>query len=146
MNFTVIDNILFNVLLFFNFKSTISIMEKCIKCNKRKFSKQVLQICNVCYNALHNQNINIVVSNFIKSTHVNDKDAHMYYVPYDQFKEIKYVTSGGFSKIYKGIWIDANISNWQKYNCCANMTVVLKELNGSKNMTYKELNEVIFFI
>jgi hypothetical protein len=56
----------------------------------------------------------------------------MYYVPFNQFKDIKYIKSGGFSKIYKTIWIDGNV------------TVTLKELN-TKNMTYKELNEVQYF-
>ncbi len=121
---------LFSTLTNYFNKSTIMIMEKCNKCNKRKILIQVFfQIYGVCYDALHDQNINIVILNFIKYTHMNDYiDARMYYVPFDQFKDIKYINSGEFNKIYK--------SNWQKYNC-ANMTVVLKEINNFKNITYR---------
>ena len=51
-------------------------------------------------------------------------------------------------KIYKAIWIDGPI-DWYDKNLsryCPNYPVVLKKLNNSKNITTKELNEVIHSI
>ncbi|RIA85114.1 kinase-like domain-containing protein, partial [Glomus cerebriforme] len=38
----------------------------------------------------------------------------MEFVPYDQFKDIKFIAEGGFSKIYKATWIDGPIRGWNK--------------------------------
>jgi hypothetical protein len=71
--------------------------------------------------------------------------------PYDRFKNVEYFAEGGFSKIYKAIWIggpitDVLITDWNhnniNYNRKGNMIVVLKELNNSKNISSKDLNEV----
>ena len=56
----------------------------------------------------------------------------MEFVPYDQFKDVEFIAKGGFSKIYKATRIGRN------------QTVVLKKLNNSKNITSKELNEVLY--
>ena len=69
----------------------------------------------------------------------------MEFVPYDQFKNIEFIAEGGFSKIYKAIWIDGPVIDYDTiYTTCRdpNCTVVLKKLNNSKNITSKELNEV----
>ena len=66
----------------------------------------------------------------------------MEFVPYNQFKDVKFIAEGGFSKIYKAIWVDGPIFNWDKIKRSHNYTVVLKKLNNSKNITTKELNEV----
>ena len=78
----------------------------------------------------------------------------MVFVPYDQFKDVKFIAEGGFSKIYKAIWIDGpTITNWCnkkqsfcKLTCNKNYQAVLKKLNYSKNITSKEMNEVIIII
>jgi len=59
------------------------------------------------------------------------------WIPYDRLKDIKYLDKGGFSTIYKAIWLDNN------------ETVVLKSINNfnssSENLD-KFLNEVnIYF-
>ena len=61
----------------------------------------------------------------------------MKWIPYNRFKDIEYLDKGGFSIIYKAIWLDNN------------ETVVLKSINNfnnsSKNLN-KFLNEVkIYF-
>ena len=67
----------------------------------------------------------------------------MEYVPYDKFKDVEFIAEGGFSKIYKSTWIDGpTVWNvWNKRHS-GEMTVALKELNNSKNITSKGLNEV----
>ena len=76
----------------------------------------------------------------------------MVFVPYDRFKNVEFIAEGGFSKIYKATWIDGPIFGWSKKKPFKpiykqkNYPVVLKKLNNSKNITSKELNEVIIFI
>ncbi|CAB4436912.1 unnamed protein product [Rhizophagus irregularis] len=65
---------------------------------------------------------------------------------YDQFKNIEFIAEGGFSKIYKAIWVDGPISEYltSSNNTIVrnnDYTVVLKKLDNSKNITSKELNE-----
>ncbi|GBB99036.1 hypothetical protein RclHR1_00340027 [Rhizophagus clarus] len=55
----------------------------------------------------------------------------MKFVPYDEFKDVEFITEGGFSRIYKATWING-----------PEMTVALKELAGSKNITSEHLNEL----
>ena len=60
----------------------------------------------------------------------------MKFIFYNKFEDIEFIAEGGFSKIYKGIWIDDP----------RHMVVALKELNNSKNINSKELNEVKYLI
>ena len=69
------------------------------------------------------------------------------WIPYDRFYDIEYIAKGGFGKVYRAIWIDGYIQNWdnknqnwKRYN--SNMSVALKSLNNSKNVTLEFLNEV----
>ncbi|CAG8583336.1 16551_t:CDS:2 [Rhizophagus irregularis] len=69
-------------------------------------------------------------------------------------KHVKFIARGGFSEIYKAIWIDGPVINkWIKKNQSfykpeynKNYEVVLKKLNNSKEITSKALNEVITII
>ncbi|GET59459.1 kinase-like domain-containing protein [Rhizophagus irregularis DAOM 181602=DAOM 197198] len=133
-----------------NIFTPILIYRKCNECNKnrKKFDK-TQQICHLCIKA---KTIplsgNKVIDDFIRYTQTNnyEKDRRMEFVPFDNFKDVSFVAEGGFSKIYKAIWINGPITNWsekkQKYNRRKNMTVALKELNNSKNLNSKELNEL----
>ena len=114
----------------------------CNECNKNRTPlDKSHQICHVCYKAKGLKTSgNKIIDDFIRYTQTNyiKNEGKMEFVPYDQFKNIKFIAEGGFSKIYKAIWIDGYTST----------TVVLKKLNNSKNITSKELNEVrtIFYI
>ena len=55
----------------------------------------------------------------------------MKFIPFDRFKNVEFIAEGGFSKIYKATWMHNG-----------EMSVALKELNNSKNINPKELNEV----
>lgn len=61
-------------------------------------------------------------------------------------KKVKFISEGGFSKIYKAIWIDGPLTYWneekQEYNRTGSKTIVLKEINNSSNISSKKLNEV----
>ena len=127
--------------------------KKCNECNKRrKTLDKSHQICHVCYKLrkIFKPSGNKVIDDFIRYTQINLTTVRgkMEFVPYEQFKNVEFIAEGGFSKIYKATWIDGPIS-WNKqdlYRYRPNYTVVLKKLNNSKNITSKELNEVIHSI
>jgi hypothetical protein len=128
-------------------------MEKCKRCNKRidylDELQNKFQICNSCYN----QNMivfipseNKIIDDFIRYTLINhERIGKMEFVPYHKFEDVKFVAEGGFSKVYKGMWIDGPIKRWDSYERNGKMTVALKELNNSKTINSKELNEVKLF-
>ena len=68
------------------------------------------------------------------------------WIPYSRLEKIEYVDKGGFSTIYKAIWLDGSIKEWNndekqwiRYN---NKKVALKNLNRSSNLNNEFLNEV----
>ena len=126
-------------------------LKVCNECNiKRKHLDESHQVCHVCYKAksVYIPSGNKVIDDFIRHTLISGKNltGKMVFVPYDQFKNVKFIAEGGFSKIYKATWTDGPI-NWgtkkQSYiRIKTNYPVVLKKLNNSKDITSKELNEV----
>ncbi|GES93023.1 kinase-like domain-containing protein [Rhizophagus clarus] len=129
-------------------------VKKCNECKKkRKLVNEIHQICHLCYKAkTANRSGNNVIDEFIKSTLSNcHAKAKLEFVPYDRFEDIEFVAEGGFSKIYKATWIDGPLSTkWNNekkgFEHLGKMTVALKELNNSKNIDSKELNESLFYI
>src|SRR5437763_10480950 len=90
---------------------------------------------------------NKVIDDFIGYTLINhERIGKMEFVPYYKFNDLEFVAEGGFSKIYKATWIDGPIKHWVNYDRNGKMTVALKELNNSKNINSKELNEVKYFV
>jgi hypothetical protein len=125
--------------------------KKCSECNKiRKPSSESNQICFTCDKVKKRIILsgNEIIDDFIRYTQINCPNksyGKMLFVPYEEFKNIKPIGEGGFSKVYKATWIDCQITDWgtldytiKKYN----RTIALKRLNNSKNITSKELNEV----
>ncbi|GES90017.1 kinase-like domain-containing protein [Rhizophagus clarus] len=137
------------------YKRKIKIL--CNECNRqRKVLNESQQICDGCCKAksVYIPSGNKVIDDFIKHTHIksNRLVGKMEFVPYDRFKDVKFIAEGGFSTVYKAIWIDGPISGWSKkkqnyirYSTTQNYEVVLKKLNNSKDVTSKELNELKVF-
>ncbi|GBC04928.1 hypothetical protein RclHR1_05950012 [Rhizophagus clarus] len=141
-------------------KSLNEIHESPIKCNcygcntrKKESLKRFLSdfgVCDQCYKAItkFTSSGNEDIDNFIRST-LLIYDVRLDFAPFDKFKDLKFIAEGGFSKIYKATWIDGPITTWncekQEYNRHANKTVVLKELNDSKNINSEQLNEIKIF-
>ena len=62
-----------------------------------------------------------------------------------QFKNIRKIGRGRFNKIYKTTWINSlSYQNEKKedFEYKDSITITLKQLNNSENITLKELNEV----
>ncbi|GBC05082.1 hypothetical protein RclHR1_06010003 [Rhizophagus clarus] len=127
---------------------------KCNECNKRrKKLDKGHKVCHVCYKIkivykYGSSGIDII-DKFIRKTQVKlvNGIGKMEFVPYGQFEDIKFIAEGGFSKIYKATWIDGPVINYhnKKNIRNKNCTIVLKKINGSKNITSKELNELQIF-
>uniref|UniRef100_U9SYZ9 Protein kinase domain-containing protein n=1 Tax=Rhizophagus irregularis (strain DAOM 181602 / DAOM 197198 / MUCL 43194) TaxID=747089 RepID=U9SYZ9_RHIID len=129
---------------------------KCKECKIRKIIDENHETCQLCYE-IFNSNLsgNKVIDDIIINTRVDFVKGEIYrvleFVPYDQFKNIEFIAEGGFSKIYKAIWVDGPIDEYYDSHSNTivrnnNYTVVLKKLNNSKNITSKELNEVYYQI
>ena len=113
--------------------------------------------CQPCNSKRFQQNFknwtsgNSDVDKLIQESQLNAKSRYeiLEWIEYDRFKDIEYITKGGFGKIYKAIWKDGYIRNWDyetnqwnKYK----IEVALKSLNNSKDITSEFLNEVILQI
>ncbi|GBC26765.2 uncharacterized protein OCT59_020892 [Rhizophagus irregularis] len=133
-----------------------------IKCNECKRKRKTLdeshQICHICHKSkiLFKSSGNKIIDDFIRFTQVNlaREEGKMEFVTYDQFKNIEFIAEGGYSKVYKATWVDGPIdwynikrenSNITHRTCVKNYKVILKNLNNSKNITLKELNELKVF-
>ena len=126
---------------------------KCNECNKRrKPSEENNQFCRNCYiiKTVFRQKLsgNKIIDEFIRHTQINlaKEDGKMEFIPYEQFQSIEFIAEGGFSKIYKAIWIDGPLNYGLSKRDKPNYPVALKKLNNSKNFTTKELNEVYYTI
>ncbi|GBB96581.1 hypothetical protein RclHR1_02790004 [Rhizophagus clarus] len=68
------------------------------------------------------------------------------YHAYDRFTKSTYIAEGGFGKVYKTLWKDGYITNWDTCKnrwdrISVNGLVALKSLNGSQNITLEFINE-----
>ncbi|CAB5373289.1 unnamed protein product [Rhizophagus irregularis] len=93
---------------------------------------------------------NSVIDKFIKDTIYDKRKVgikFLEWVPFDRFTDIKEIGEGGFAKVYSATWIDGNSEyyendeSWGK-NEPRTITVALKKLSGSQNMSDKYLNEL----
>src|SRR5436305_1309790 len=105
--------------------------EKCERCYQREDYLNEFQFCISCCILSENK----IIDDFIKYA-----SGKIEYVYFDKFQNIKFVAEGGFSKVYRATWIDCS----KCYSSNGILTVALKELNNSKNITSKGLNEVKF--
>jgi hypothetical protein len=77
------------------------------------------------------------------------------WIEYDRFENVEYLAKGGFGTIYKAIWKDGYITNWNSKNnqwkrrkdwveSYKNFPVVLKCLHNSQEITSDFLREVSY--
>ena len=94
---------------------------------------------------------NNVIDKFIQDTQLSAHDFALNkvleWIPYDRFENIEYLAEGGFGTVYKAIWIDGDIQNWDinqsKWDRYGNKEIVLKCLKDSQNLDTDFLQEVI---
>src|SRR6266498_3350126 len=88
---------------------------------------------------------NEFIDKFIQESQLNANynNQILEWIPYNEFKNID---EGGFSIVYKAIWLDGPIKYWDndknKWKRNNNNKVSLKNLNKSSNLNEEFLNEV----
>uniref|UniRef100_U9TQ44 Protein kinase domain-containing protein n=1 Tax=Rhizophagus irregularis (strain DAOM 181602 / DAOM 197198 / MUCL 43194) TaxID=747089 RepID=U9TQ44_RHIID len=124
----------------------------CDKCGK-EFEYKRYKWCKPCQiNNLEknftnwssgNENIDNLIQE-MQSKISSYEDIVFEWIPYDQFCNIKEIGKGGFSKIYSATWINGrlmyDISRCEYIRC--SITIALKCLNNSQNISNEFLNEV----
>ena len=89
---------------------------------------------------------NKFIDKFIQESQLNAKSFNqiLEWIPYNKFKSIEYLDEGGFSIVYKAIWLDGPIEYKEnnKWKRSKNKIVSLKSLNKSLNLNEEFLNEV----
>ena len=92
------------------------------------------------------------VDEFIQQSQINavHRKKCLEWIPFEKFKEVKYVTRGGFGKIYSATWSEGFIRFWdienQKWDREADVKVALKSLDNSSDINTEFLSEVIMII
>ncbi len=91
---------------------------------------------------------NDFIDKFIQKSQLNAQYTNqiLEWIPYNRFKNIEYFDKGGFSTVYKAIWLDGPIEYWSDYEKkwirSNEKTVALKSLDKSSNLNEEFLNEV----
>ena len=123
----------------------------CPECNKPYTG---YKWCNQCNAKRFQQDFpnwtsgNNYIDNFIQETQLDaqNKREVLEWIPYNRLTNIKYLAKGGFSTVYKAIWLDGYISYWnydkKQWSRWSNDSVVIKSLNNSSNINEEFLNEV----
>ena len=127
----------------------------CPECNKRyTYQDSYDKWCNQCNAKRFQQDFpnwtsgNNYIDNFIQETQLNAKNFRevLEWIPYNRLTNIKYLAKGGFSTVYKAIWLDGFIQWWDydknQWYRCECWEVVIKSLNNSSNINEEFLNEV----
>ena len=97
---------------------------------------------------------NSKIDEFIKDTIINASFSEYYgyplileWVEFDRFENVEQIGEGGFAKVYSAKWIDGKSKYrrvdgiWKKLDS-EPITVALKRLSGSQNISVEYLNEV----
>jgi hypothetical protein len=112
--------------------------------------------CDRICNAIHFQqyfeswtsgsnDIDIFIQNTQLSAH-DDASKALEWIPYDRFYDIKYIEKIG---VFRANWIDGYISHWNRENenwirFKENMSITLKSLDSSNDVTLEFMYEVLF--
>jgi hypothetical protein len=89
------------------------------------------------------------IDEFIQQSQLNAVYYKKYleWIPFENFKNVTYITRGGFGKIYSAKWPEGCIEYWdienQKWKRINEKIVALKSLDNSSCMSVEFLNEVI---
>ncbi|CAB5380022.1 unnamed protein product [Rhizophagus irregularis] len=88
------------------------------------------------------------IDEFIQQSQLNAVyyGKYLEWIPFENFKDITYITRGGFGKIYSAEWPEGSISFWdienQEWNRDGNTKVALKSLDNSSCISTEFLNEI----
>jgi hypothetical protein len=137
--------------------------ELCPECNELNTGDDWCQQCNAKHFKQDFPNWtsgNEYIDKFIQETQLNARhyDEILEWIPYDRLINIKHLATGGFSTVYKAIWLDGRIKRWdhdkngwirEKSECyddkgseIKGYEVAIKNPVNSSNVNDEFLNEV----
>jgi len=112
-------------------------LDGCLSCNPKRFQRDFDKWTSG----------NEVIDKLIQDNQLSvRRHGLLEWIPYDKFTNIKYIAEGGFAKVYSAIWIDGQIKKWSRLSNSwrrnGSLTIALKVLNNSENVSEDFLNEV----
>src|ERR1051325_1551653 len=123
----------------------------CNECKQPKDNDYWCKICVFQRNFKNWSSVNDDVDKFIQNAQLKAKnsDCILEWIEHDRFENIKYLAKGGFGTVYKAIWKDGPIDEWDSENNQwkrkGEIDVALKCLHNSQEITAEFLREVRFF-
>ena len=132
----------------------------CRECNSKRFQRDFHKWTSG----------NKFIDKFIQESQLNarysDSSDVLEWIPYNRLTNVKYLDKGGFSTVYKAIWLDGPIDKWDyensqwkrrtyeididsdevDNNIFEGYEVVLKSLDNSSSLNDEFLNEVIILL
>ena len=92
---------------------------------------------------------NETLDELIKSTQLKatryGNDYYLQWIPYDDLTNIEKIGEGGFATIYKATWLNGFKSTNGNKRASMDISVALKKLHNSQNISDEFLNEVKLF-
>lgn len=146
----------------YEMSNMFKLFDNCLECGKTNTYKDWCQECNSQRFQKDFSNWtsgNKFIDNFIQKSQLRARNNNevMEWIPYNRFKDIKFLAQGGFSTVFKAIWLDGAIEKWDYENQQwyrqvhlsddpddpdNGIPVVLKSLDNSSNMSEDFLYEV----
>ena len=122
----------------------------CPECNEPNTGDEWCQQCNA---KRFQQNFpnwtsgNEYVDKFIQESQLNARNFSevLEWIPYNRLTNIEYLAKGGFSTVYKAIWLHGKIIRWDNDKnewIRWDNDVAIKSLDNSSNINDEFLNEV----
>src|ERR1051325_4002223 len=95
--------------------------ELCPDCNQPNTGLD-LDWCQNCNSKRFQQDFNKwtsgneLIDKFIQDAQLKTRSNRQVieWIPYNRFRNIQYLAQGGFSIVYKAIWLDGRIKNWDR--------------------------------
>ena len=121
---------------------------ECPTCNRYNTDYSWCQSCNPKLLTEGWTSGNETLDEFIKSTQLKATEyhysKHLQWIPYNDLTNIEKIGEGGFATIYKATWLNGHkYVNYTNERTSRDMTVALKKLHNSQNISDEFLNEVI---
>ncbi|CAG8501618.1 3190_t:CDS:2 [Acaulospora morrowiae] len=120
----------------------------CKECNNEYYE---YGWCNNCYAKRFQQDFenwtsgNDVVDKFIQGNQLKATSFTTFieWIPFEKFKDVTYLSKGGFGSVSKAVWPEGYIIGWNKELIrIPNVNVCLKRLDNSANISPEFLQEV----
>ena len=87
----------------------------------------------------------LIKSTQLKATFYNN-NYYLQWIPYNHLTNIEKISDSSFATVYEAIWLNGQKSAYGRKRNGYDITVALKKLHNSQNISDEFLNEVNYFI